>query len=37
MQGVAHVQPGDSTAFFFSFGAYSSERLIECFCSGIQS
>ena len=28
-EGVTHVQPGDRAAYFFSFGAYSSERLID--------
>jgi NADPH2:quinone reductase len=28
-EGVSNVKPGDRAAYFFSFGAYSSERLIE--------
>lgn len=28
-EGVTNVQPGDRVAYFFSFGAYSRERLIE--------
>jgi NADPH2:quinone reductase len=28
-EGVTNVQPGDRAAYFFSFGAYASERLIE--------
>jgi NADPH2:quinone reductase len=28
-EGVSNVQPGDRAAYFFSFGAYASERLIE--------
>ena len=28
-EGVTHVQPGDRAAYFFSFGAYANERLIE--------
>jgi len=28
-EGVTHVQPGDRAAYFFSFGAYAGERLIE--------
>ncbi|MEH6437021.1 quinone oxidoreductase family protein [Massilia sp. DD77] len=28
-EGVTNVQPGDRAAYFFSFGAYANERLIE--------
>jgi NADPH2:quinone reductase len=28
-EGVTNVQPGDRAAYFFSFGAYAGERLIE--------
>lgn len=28
-EGVTHVQQGDRAAYFFSFGAYASERLID--------
>lgn len=28
-EGVTHLQPGDRAAYFFSFGAYSGERLID--------
>lgn len=28
-EGVTHVRPGDRAAYFFSFGAYSDERLID--------
>ncbi|GGY30600.1 zinc-binding dehydrogenase [Pseudoduganella albidiflava] len=28
-EGVTNVQPGDRVAYFFAFGAYSTERLID--------
>ncbi|WP_338759001.1 quinone oxidoreductase [Massilia sp. METH4] len=28
-EGVANVQPGDRVAYFFAFGAYATERLID--------
>ncbi len=28
-EGVTHVAPGDRAAYFFAFGAYASERLID--------
>src|SRR5688500_13588142 len=28
-EGVTHLQPGDRAAYFFAFGAYAQERLID--------